>query len=64
MPGLQRLTQFQFDATDRVIADLGKTKLQMRRKPLGAHGITGGIKVDDDVGEVLLDKVRQQKPIV
>ncbi|MNP66796.1 hypothetical protein D3C76_1625460 [compost metagenome] len=36
MPRLQCLTQFQRDAIDGVIANLGKAEFQMRRKPLGS----------------------------
>ncbi|MNQ86597.1 hypothetical protein D3C85_1017960 [compost metagenome] len=64
MPGLERLTQLQCNTADGVIAHLGKTELQMRGEPFSPHRITGGVEVDDDIGKILLDKVRQQEAIV
>ncbi|MNQ83452.1 hypothetical protein D3C85_985300 [compost metagenome] len=64
MPGLERLAQFQRNAADGVVANLGEAEFQMRGEPFGPHRITGGVEVDDDIGEVLLDKVRQQEAIV
>ncbi|MCY1176898.1 hypothetical protein D9M73_171860 [compost metagenome] len=64
MPRLKGLAQFQLDAIDGVVADLGKAELQVRRKPLCPHLITGGIEIDDNVGEILVDKVRQQEPVM
>ncbi len=64
MPGFQGLTQFQLDTADGIVADLGKTKLQVRGKPFGPQRIPGGIEFDDNVGKVLLDKVRQQETVM
>ena len=36
----------------------------MRGKPFGAQRITGVVQFDDDVGEILLDKVRQHEAVV
>ncbi|MNL17941.1 hypothetical protein D3C87_1390640 [compost metagenome] len=64
VPRLECLTQLQRNTADGVIADLGKTKLQMRRKPFGPYRITGSVEINDDVGKILFDKVRQQEPVV
>ncbi|MNH29977.1 hypothetical protein D3C79_902410 [compost metagenome] len=64
MPGLQGLAQFQFNAIDGKVADLGKTKLQVRGEPLGPQRVTCGVELDQHISEVLLDKVRQHEPVM
>ncbi|MCY1432160.1 hypothetical protein D9M71_481500 [compost metagenome] len=64
MPGLQGLTQLQLDTVDGIVADLGKAKLQVRCEPLGTQRVACGIELDQYIGKILLDKVRQQEAVV
>ena len=64
MPGFQGLAQFQFDAADGVVADLGETELQMRGEPFGTQRVARGVEFVDHVGKILLDKMRQHEAIM
>ncbi|MNE46026.1 hypothetical protein D3C80_1403460 [compost metagenome] len=64
MPGLKGLAQLQFNTVDCVIAHFGETKLQVRGKPLGTQGEARGVELDQNVGKILLDKVRQHEAVM
>src|SRR4029079_10764533 len=64
VPGLERVAQLHFDAAGGELSVLGKTELEMRREPLVLKRVSGRVLFGDDVGEILLDEIREHEAVV
>jgi hypothetical protein len=64
VPGLERLAQLQLRDPQRLIAELRKAELEMRREPLEPQSKARAVRLLDHLGEILPDEVRQHEAVV